>query len=123
MEIKKLEGRNIPGSVPITNNPAVLNHLVNDMIGLRKEGRKNLFSDIRSEMERVFGPSNRGMRLEFMTRVWKLEYRGLHFNIFSAKSKGTSIEICGYDYEEIRAGAKEKEIIEFTNKLEKLING
>ena len=123
-EIKKVDGRDVPNSVPITGSPVILNYLVNTMTKSRRGEWKGiilqnfLFSDIQPEMERVFGPcNNRVMRLEFMTKVWKLEYKGLHFNISSSKSKGTSIEICGYDYEDIRLGVKEKEIIEFTNKL------
>lgn len=58
-----------------------------------------------------------------MTKVWILEYNGLIFNIFTSKGKGTSVEICGYDYDDIRTGINEKEIIEFLEELHRLING
>lgn len=59
---------------------------------------------------------------EYLTKVWIIEYNDISYNIFTTKNKGTSIEIVGYDYEDINSGVKEKEIIEFIEQLYKSIN-
>lgn len=84
--------------------------------------KKNLSQNILKELELNFGKPNKSIRLEFLNNVWILKYNELTFNIFSTKGKGISIEICGYNYDDIRTGLKEKEIIEFLEELHKLIN-
>lgn len=109
-------------AVPVSNNPKILKWMVDCQTTSYQNRQKNLAQNLLIELETIFGPSNKSLRLEFMTKVWVLEYNGLTFNVYTAKGKGTSIEICGYDYEDIRLGTKEKEIIKFLEELHNLIN-
>ena len=120
--VTKVKKMFLEDSVPITNNPKILKWLVDNQTSSYINNQKNLSKNLLSELEETFGNSNKSMRLEFMTKVWILEYNGLTFNVFTAKGKGTSVEICGYDYDDIRTGKNEKEIIEFLEELHRLIN-
>lgn len=122
MEISKIKKLVLDRSVPVTNNPDILKWLVDCQLSSYKSGRKNLSKNLINELTDLFGDPNRSIRLEFMTKVWVLQYGDLVFNVFSAKTKGTSIEICGYDYEEVRIGIKSVEIIRFLEDLHSLIN-
>lgn len=112
----------VDNSVPITNNPNLLRWICDCQTNSYRNGHKNLSQNLLVELDQLFGSSNKSLRLEFMTKVWILEYDKLIFNIFTAKGKGTSIEIVGYDYDEIRTGIKESEIINFLEELHKMIN-
>ena len=120
--INKVKKIVIDDSVPVNNNPNILKWLVDCQTNSHLSDEKSLSQNLLKELEDLFGPSNKSLRLEFMTKVWILEYNGLVFNVFTAKGKGTSIEICGYDYEDIRTGTKEEEIISFLEELHRLIN-
>ncbi len=121
-DINKVKRIVIDGSVPVNNNPNILKWLVDCQTNSYRNGEKNLSQNLTNELEDLFGSSNKSLRLEFMTKVWILEYNGLVFNVFTAKGKGTSIEVCGYDYEDIRTGTKEADIINFLEELHRLIN-
>jgi hypothetical protein len=113
----------VDDSVPVTNNPNILKWLVDCQTNSYLNNQKHLSQNLLKELEETFGSSNKSLRLKFMTKVWILKYNGLTFNVFTAKNQGTSIEICGYDYEDIRTGTKEEEIINFLEELHRLING
>jgi len=112
----------LESSVPVTNNPKILKWIVDCQTNSYRNNQKNLSRNLLTEFEKTFGRSNKSLRLEFMSKVWILECNGLCFNIFIAKGKGTSIEICGYGYDDIRTGVKEKEIIDFLKELHQLVN-
>ena len=120
--INKVKRIVIDDSVPITNNPNILKWLVDCQTNSYRNNQKNLSQNLLKELEETFGSSNKSLRLEFMTKVWILEYNGLTFNVFTSNGKGTSIEICGDDYEGIRTGTNEEEIIKFLDELHRLIN-
>lgn len=120
--ITKVDKIVLQDSVPITNNPNILKWLVSCQTNAYLNKQKNLSKNLLIELEDIFGKSNKSLRLEFMTKVWILEFNGLTFNVFSAKGKGTSIEICGYDHEDILKGTKEEDIIKFLEELYRLIN-
>lgn len=120
--INKVKRIVLEDSVPITNNPNILKWFVDCQINSYHNNQKNLSQNLLKELEGIFGNPNKSLRLEFMTKVWILEYNGLIFNVFTAKGKGTSVEICGCDYDDIRIGINEKEIIEFLEELHRLIN-
>lgn len=121
-QINKVKRIVLENSIPVTNNPNILKWLVDCQTNSYRNNHKNLSQNLLEELEEIFGSSNKSLRLEFMTKVWILEYNGLIFNVFTAKDKGTSVEICGYDYDDIRTGTNEKEIISFLEELHRLIN-
>lgn len=120
--INKVKRIVLEDSVAVTNNPNILKWLVDCQTNSYLNNQKNLSRNLLKELEEIFGSSKKSLRLEFMTKVWILEYNGLIFNVFTSKGKGTSVEICGYDYDDIRMGTNEKEIIEFLEELHRLIN-
>lgn len=122
MPISKLNSIILKNSVPVSNNPNILKWLVDCQINSYLNKQKNLSQNLLVDLEKIFGPSNKSLRLEFMTKVWVLGYNELVFNIFTAKGKGTSIEICGYTHDKIRQQEKESEIIGFLQELHKMIN-
>lgn len=109
-------------SVPVQNNINISNWFIKNSMTSYREGHIGLLKNLISELTELFGKSNKTLRLEFMTKVWILKYKNLTFNVFTAKGKGTSIEVCNLDYEDIRSGKYEAEIIEFLEKLYNLIN-
>jgi hypothetical protein len=113
---------NISSSTPITCNPKILNTIVNIQTDAYLKGLKNISSNLIDELTLLFGDSNKTLRLEYLTKVWIVEYNDVSYNIFTAKGKGTSIEIIGYDFNSINSGVKEKEIIDFIEHLYKEIN-
>jgi len=122
MEITKTNSIILKTSVPVSNNPRILKWIVDSQTNSYLNKQKSLSQNLLVDLEKIFGPSNKSLRLEFMTKVWVLECNGLIFNVFTSKGKGTSIEICGYTHDEIRLGEKESEIIEFLEELHKIIN-
>ena len=121
-QINKVKKIVLENSVPITNNPKILKWLINCQTNSYFNNHKNLSQNLLKELEEIFGSSNKSLRLEFMTKVWILEYNKLIFNVFTSKGKGTSVEICGYDYNDIQIGTNEKKIIKFLEELYRLIN-
>jgi len=72
-------------SVPVTNNPVILNTLVNYQIKAYRNKEKDLSRNLIEELTNLFGTPNKSLRLEFMTKLWFLKYKDLTFNIFTAK--------------------------------------
>lgn len=122
MKIEKINNITLNNSIPIVNNPNILEKIIYFQTYSYENNKKNLSKNLIKEMERIFGNSNKSLRLEFLTKVWILKYDDIIFNLFTAKNKGTSIEIVGYNHEDIRKGVKEKEIINFIEELYNLIN-
>ena len=120
--IIKLDRIIVRNSTPVINNRDILQWMVDNQLESYRQGKKNLAKNLLSELTNEFGPANEGLRLEFMTKVWVLEYKELIFNVFTAKGKGTSIEVCGMSDEEIRNGVNQEEIIEFLSELHSIIN-
>lgn len=120
--MKQLSQLVISSSTPITSNPKILNTIVDIQTDAYRKGLKNISSNLIDELTILFGNPNKCLRLEYLTKVWIVEYNDISYNIFTAKNKGTSIEIVGYDFRDINRGVKEKEIIEFIEKLYNAIN-
>lgn len=121
-QIKVVSDKKIERSIPVTNNRNVLNWIVDCQTNSNLNGQKSLSDNLLKELEDLFGSPNKSFRFEFKTKVWVLEYDDNHFNIFTSKGKGTSIEICGYNYDDINESIREKEIIEFIEELHRLVN-
>ena len=109
-------------SVPVTNNRNILKWICDNGSESYREGKKNLMQNLIRELTTLFGSPNKLLTIEFKHRIWVLEYGDLKFNVYTAENKGTSIEICDYSYEDMHNGVKEREIIEFLQKLYELIN-
>jgi hypothetical protein len=120
--MKKVKRLITPQSTPINNNPNILKWLV-DCQTNSYPNNKNLSKNLLKELTEIFGKPNKSLKLEVNTKLYIIEYNKLTFNIFTAKGKGTSIEICKSNYEDIRTGKHEKEIIEFLKELYTKING
>ena len=78
----KLETRKISTSVPISNNRDVLSHICDIQMDAFEKGNKSLTQSMITELSDIFGKYNRGMRLEFLQKIWVVEYKGLVYNIF-----------------------------------------
>ena len=121
MSIKKLSTKILKYSTPVNNNVSILEWLVNCSTDSFSTNKKHLSKNLSEELKKCFGSPNKSLKLEYLTKVWVVEYKSLIFNIFASK-RGTSIEICDHDFNDIRTGTKEKEIIQFLEELHKLIN-
>jgi len=109
-------------SVPVSNNGKILKWLCNNSLKSYKENKKSLLSNISKELINLFGKQLKTIRQEYVMKLWVLQYKDLIFNVYSGKRKGTTIEICNYNYDDIRLGKREDEILEFLNKLYEIIN-
>ena len=85
--INKVNRIVLEDSVPVTNNPNILKWLVDCQTNSYRNNHKNLSQNLLKELEEIFGSSNKSLRLEFMTKVWILEYNGLIFNISQRKAR------------------------------------
>lgn len=121
-QIIKTKGILLKGSVPVTNNVEILQYMIDIQMDSFKNGKKSLSANLITELTNAFGTSNKRMRLEYLTSVWCLQFKGIEYNIFSDNNKGTGIEICGLSYEEVRNGDKKEEIKEFLDELYKEVN-
>jgi hypothetical protein len=121
MKITKINKFITKDSVPITNNKILLQKMIDYQTEGYKNNEKNLAKDLTTELNNLFGKSNKSIRLEFSNKLWILKYKDLEFYVYTSK-KGTSIEICNYDYDEIRLGKKQDDIIEFLEYLYALVN-
>ena len=121
-QITQTEGNVVKNSVPVTNNMEIMQYMIDIQMKSYKTGEKNLTSNLIEELTREFGEPNKTMRLEYNTKLWFLEFKGNNYNIFTAKGKGTGIEICELSYEEVRNGIKKEEIMEFLDELHKIVN-
>lgn len=122
-QITHIEGKDfsIESSV-ITNSREILTYMVNIQTSAFQDNKLSLTSNLIEPLTKKFGAQNKTMRLEFMTKLWILKYKDLTFKVYTAKNRGTSYEVCDYSYEDIREGKIDKKIIEFLEKLYKLIN-
>jgi hypothetical protein len=121
-QIIKTKGILLKDSVPVTNNTEILQYMIDIQMDSFKNGKKSLSANLITELTNTFGTSNKRMRLEYLTSVWCLQFKGIEYNIFSANNKGTGIEICGLSYEEVRNGDKKEEIKEFLDELYNEVN-
>lgn len=110
-------------SIPVSCNASILQWMVDNQVKSYENSKKNLLQNLIDELTNIFGNPNKTLRLEFMTKLWILKFNDLIFNVFTAKNKGTSIELCNYSYDEITNNNQLKNnIIEFLSELHKLIN-
>lgn len=121
-EIIKVPVKIIYDSVPVQSNRYISDWFIEDSMTSYREGHIGLLKNLITELTELFGSYNKGLRLEFLTKLWILKYKDLTFNVFTAKGKGTSIEVCDMTHEEVRNGKNKEEIIEFLEKLHKLVN-
>ena len=119
-EIVHVDGKIVNNSLPVACNRKISQWLIDKSMTSRND--KNLYQNLILELTELFGAQNKTLRLEFMTKLWILKYKDLTFNVFTAKGKGTSIEVCDLEYEDIRVHKYEKDIIDFLKKLHELIN-
>lgn len=121
-QIIKTKGIILKDSVPVTNNSELMQYMIDIQMKSYKNGGKNLTSNLIDELTKEFGEPNKRLRLEFNTKVWCLQFKGNDYNVFTAKGKGTGIEICGLSYEDVRNGVKKQDIKDFLDELYKIIN-
>lgn len=121
-QIIKTKGILLKDSVPVTNNAEILQHMIDIQMDSFKNDKKSLSANLITELTNAFGASNKRMRLEYLTSVWCLQFKGIDYNIFSANNKGTGIEVCGLSYEEVRSGLNKEEIKEFLDELYNAVN-
>lgn len=117
--IVKVKTKQVQDSISTWNNSDILEYTNELSLKAYEQNKKALTSNLRVELEKAFGKCNRALRLEYYTRVWVLEFRGLVFNVFTAKDKGTSIEVVNKTFEEVRASGTtlEKNIKDFMDQL------
>ena len=123
--ITKVQTKDILDSIPITNNIKILGWIVNQsMVNIEgyNANHKSLAADLRSELESAFGKQNITKVFGYRTKIWVLEFKDLTFNVFSAPTKGTNIEIVDMSYTDMHQGKRCEDIIEFLEQLSKLIN-
>lgn len=109
-------------SLPVTSNPHILQWVADCQAKSFLNNKKSLSQNLSVELESLFGPPNTTLRLENLTKVWILECEGLTFNVFTAKNKGTSIEICDHSYEDLQSKVSKYGMIKFLKELHNLIN-
>jgi len=109
-------------SVSITNSREILNYMVNIQTHAFQDNKLTLTSNLIEPLTKIFGTQNKTIRSEFMLKLWILKFKDLTFNVYTAKNRGTSYEVCDYSYEDVRNGKIDKKIIEFLEELYKLIN-
>ena len=109
-------------SVSITNSREILNYMVNIQTHAFQDNKLTLTSNLIEPLTKIFGTQNKTIRSEFMLKLWILKFKDLTFNVYTAKNRGTSYEVCDYSYEDVREGKIDKKIIEFLEKLYILIN-
>src|ERR1035437_3516129 len=88
-------------SVPVQNSREILRWICDNQTKSYQNKEKNLSQNLISELTELFGNPNKTLRLEFMTKLWILKYNDIIFNVFTARNKGTSIEVCGYSHDDI----------------------
>jgi len=120
-QISKVDIREIKRSVPLTNNRDILQWQVDNISNSLHNNKKDLANNISVELTDIFGPHNKGMRLEYLTKVWVLSFKNINFNLFCSR-KGTYIEVCDMTTEQLRNNINRNVIIEFLKTLSELIN-
>ena len=112
----------IPFSSPVANSRKVMDYMCDLITDGIKNDKKLLTDHLAHELKTLFGKHVGSLRGEFFQRIWTLDYLGLSYNIYTAKGKGTSIELQGISSEEIRNGAYDERIIAFLDELYTQIN-
>jgi hypothetical protein len=115
---KSLTTKRMNISIPVESNTNILHWIVSQSLVAHKANRKSLTADLRKELTEIFGKQNKERTLEFRSKCWFLEFKGLNFAIYSAAGKGTSIETCDFSYDNMYNRKGEKEIIEFLTELD-----
>ncbi len=119
---KKKKSFVVKDSIPIANNPDILNWLVGYQLKAFETNTKNLSRNLFDELTKAYGEQTKRFMGEHLTSIWVLCYGNLMFNVFTAMGKGTSIEICDHSFEEINQGKNQKEIVDFLNELGEAVN-
>jgi len=111
-------------SVPVMNSPRILQWMVDNQTESYKLKKKCLSANISEELTKIFGKQNTTITLEFRHKVWILKLAGDKqvFNVFSAKGKGTSIEICDATYDDVNSGKYNSQIRMFLETLSELVH-
>ena len=109
-------------SVSIMNNREIMRYVINLQTKSFEDNKISLISNLIDPITKIFGDPNKTLRLEFMTKCWSLKYKDLIFNVYTAKNRGTTYEICDCTYDDVRNGKENKTIMEFLDKLYELIN-
>lgn len=124
MEKIKRINYNQKHTVPVENNPKILNYLVEKATKNYELNKKPLQSDLRKEFKNKLGHHDNIFTGEYTHYIWYVEYDGLKFKIFSAKGGGTVYEFCDFSYDDIRIGDETlmKRIIAFLDEIDNLIN-
>jgi len=121
MEIIHLNGKKIESSIPTSNNRKILNWMVDNITYSYKNNMTSLSCNMVDELTAIYGKQNKTVTYEYRTKIWVLQYGDLTFNIYTAKKRGTSIEICDFTYDDI-ISKRTDDIINFLETLHKLIN-
>ena len=101
--IAKVNTKQVQDSINVWNNRNILKYYMDIGVKSFEVHKKCLAAVAIKELGTAFGKCNKAMRLEYYTRVWVLEFRGLTFNVFTANNKGTTVEICNKTWDEVRA--------------------
>jgi hypothetical protein len=119
-EIRMVETSRIKSSIPVVSDMGILSRVVAIQVDAHDKGLKGLSQSLVTELMMLFGASNR--IIEYRTRVWVLEHCGILYNVFTAVGRGTSIEICGYTFQNVRLGVMRDQILDFLEELYTLVN-
>ncbi len=119
--ITQRPGKNILGSVPISNNMEILEWFCENISRSFRAEVKTLSDNHTESLKRLFGKANTVKLFEFRTFVFFLDYKGCSFNVFTAKNKGTTIEFVG-TYDDVVSGKNNDVFIDFCENLYHLVN-
>lgn len=119
MIIKSEKFKVLRDSVPIRNNPNILQHICDIQIRAYEDKCKNISRSLTSELTNLFGKNDTILSSE--CKVWVLNFKSLEFNVLSELGNGTSIEICGESCVDIIGGKHQEVIIEFLEEMYKLV--
>lgn len=86
--------KTIPG-IQILNSQELLGKIIDIQMDAFRTQKKHLAQTLGEELTELYGKHNYCLHLEHLTRVWVLNYNDeLTFKVYTAKGKGTTIEIC-----------------------------
>ena len=122
-KIKRFDERKVKQTIPIENNINIMKYLSDMNIKSYKENKKRLTQSLENEFEILFGKCHGTLRGEYYHRFWNVSFENLIFKIYTAKGKGTTSEIEGFDFKNINdLYALNKTLIEFLDELHQMIN-
>lgn len=114
--IEKVKTESLNGT-RIDCNRTVLQFMVDNMFKFEKGLSAYLFDELTAK----YGKHTDTLKGEFIHKIWTLKFKDLIFNVFTAKQKGTSIEMVGKDYDDVAYGRYNTDVIEFLTELQKEI--